>query len=380
MRIAIVTNNPDFFLSHRLSWGRRLLALGHEVVVITPDGENASRVRGEGFKLYPVFVDRKGVNPFNELRSLASHIAAIQKAKPDFILNFTLKSIVYGTLSGHLLGVPKVVNTFTGFGTVFIQDKALYEWIRKGLTFLFRTVFKSPRVHCVFQNYDDAKYALLRGWCSREQTSVIVGSGVELDAYEYVPEKDANRVKILFPSRLLYDKGIKELVSACEVLSHRGLKFELLVAGDVDSGNASAVSKSDIRKWRTLKFIKFLGHCSDMPALYQASHIVCLPSYREGAPKSLIEACAAGRPIVTTNVPGCREVVRNGVNGLLVPRYSSTELADALEALIQNPHMRIRFGKAGRERAEQEFDIKFVLARFVLETGIEPLKSKEEVA
>lgn len=263
--------------------------------------------------------------------------------------------MLYGSLSARLAGVPAVVNAVSGLGYAFVAEGWLAERRRELMMGLYRMAFRHPRVSGIFQNREDVALFEAAGVVRPNQVVIIPGSGVDLDLFHPTPEPPGPPVVIL-PARMLWDKGVGDFVAAARLLKQRGVVLRAILVGDPDPENPRSVAIDQLRAWAAEGVVEWLGHRSDMAKVLEGCHVACLPSsYREGVPKSLLEAAAAGRPIVTTDVPGCRDVVTSGQNGFLVPPRNPSALADALERLVGDADLRVAFGVQGRLRAEREF-------------------------
>jgi glycosyltransferase involved in cell wall biosynthesis len=353
-----IVNAAWFFLSHRLPIARAARAAGYDVHLLAgvTSAAEAGALESEGIVLHRAPIVRGSVNPLADLRFLLHTLRVMRSISPALVHNVTVKPVLYGTLAARLLGVPGIINAISGLGYAFSDES---RWIlAAALMSAYRFTLRSPRVHVIFQNDDDAREFLSAGAVSQEQSVLIRGSGVDLDAYHPAPEEATTPPLVVLPARMLRDKGVVEYVAAARLLRERGCQARMVLAGPLDPSSPSALTRDEITQLTANAPVEWLGPVPDMPGLYRRTHIVCLPSYyREGLPKSLLEACAAGRPIVTTDLPGCRAVVMHGVNGLLVPPRDAVALAAALQSLIEDSALRGRLGSAGRVRAEREFGI-----------------------
>jgi glycosyltransferase involved in cell wall biosynthesis len=361
--ILFVVNAAWFFLSHRLPIARAARAAGYDVQLLTDvtTAAEAQALTREGIAVHRVRVTRGGLNPLADLRFLIRTLLVMRAIAPVLVHNVTVKPVLYGTLAARILGIPGIINAISGFGYAFSHES---RWMLAGaLKKAYRWLLRSPRVHVIFQNDDDALEFVSSGLVSPHQSVIIRGSGVDLNAYRPAAEDPTTSPLIVLPARMIRDKGVVEFATAGRLLSARGCRARLVLAGPLDPSNPTALSVMEIAQLARDAPLEWLGPVQDMPALYQRAHIVCLPSYREGLPKSLMEACAAGKPIVTTDVPGCRAVVAHDVNGLLVPARNTTALADALQLLVEDATLRARLGAAGRVRAEREFGIEPIVGQ-----------------
>jgi len=350
-----------FFISHRLPLARAARDAGYEVHVaadLDSEEEAATLVR-EGAVFHRLRISQGSFHPFGDLRYVARLGSIIRRVKPDLIHNVTVKPVIYGSVVARVLGVPGTVNAISGLGYAFSGGET-----RRQLAALARSayklVFSDKRIRVIFQNPDDMREFIEAGVVSAAQVSLIRGSGVDLESFPFSAEP-RGVPQVVLPARMLRDKGVVEFAEAARVLRSQGIAARFLLAGMRDDGNPAGLAIPELRRLEQETGVEWLGHVEDVAALYRSAAVVCLPSYREGLPKALIEACAAGRAIVTTDVPGCREVVTDGVNGLLAKPRDVVSLAAALRTLLRDPELRARLGAAGRRRAEKEFDVQLVM-------------------
>lgn len=340
-----------YFVSHRLGLAIAARNMGMRVTVVTRVREHGAVIEREGIRVIPFEIARSGTNPLRELGTIARLIQLYRRERPDVAHHVAMKPVLYGALAARAAGVPHQVNALAGMGWLFTSKsgiaRAIKPFVRNALRFALRGGI------ALVQNPDDEELLVQIG-VPRSQVRRIAGSGIDLDLYPVQPEAPGPVVVVL-PSRLLWDKGVGEFVSAARELKARGSTARFVLAGQPDAQNPASVPAEQIRDWVSEGVVDHLGWVSDMPALLAASHIVCLPSYREGLPRSLLEAAAAGRALVTTDVPGCRELVTDGDNGLLVPSRDAHALAAAIERLATDPALRAACGARSRARAEKEF-------------------------
>ena len=361
MKLLFNVNVAWFFISHRIEIARAARDQGYDVHVSADveSQEEAELLEREGFRFHRIYLRRGGLSPTGDIAYLNRLRGIMRSVDPAIVHNVTVKPVIYGTVAARSLGVSRIVNAVSGLGYAFIGGES-----RQMLSSLVRTAYrvalKRPHVRVIFQNTDDIEAFVSTGIVDRPQAVLIRGSGVDLGAFTSTPEPTGSPVVVL-PARMLRDKGVIEFADAARILLRAGISAKFVLAGMVDAANPASLKESDLLQLQCETGVTWAGHVSDMPALYRGSHIVCLPSYREGMPKSLLEACAAGRPIVTTDVPGCREIVRDGDNGLLVPPRNASALAAALGTLLRDPRLRMKMGAAGRRRAETEFDVRAVV-------------------
>lgn len=363
-KLFLVINVDWFFLSHRLPIALEALQRGYDVTVFAiEEGGHGEEIRSHGLKFVPLPTSRSGTNIFTELKVLFFLYRYYKKEKPDIIHHVAVKPVTYGSVAAKLANVPKVVNALSGLGFLFINADT-NRMAHKIVTTVFNYGFKNPNLRFILQNNDDVQMIRKMKVLADEQIFRIKGSGVDLNEFSYSKEQmtPQEKVKILLPARMLWDKGVGEFVEAAKIIQKKlANKTEFILAGNVDMGNRARIMETQLQAWTKEGYVNWIGYQKNIAEVIRSTHILVLPSYREGLPKSLIEACAIGRPIVTTDVPGCREVVEEGINGFLVPKKDSIQLADRIERLIKDKQLRIQMGEAGRKKAEAEFSIENVL-------------------
>lgn len=343
-----------YFESHRLPLALAARDAGLRVVLVTRCGERSAHLRQLGIEVIPLEIERGSVNLVRDLALLCRLCGIYRQVRPDVVHHVAMKPVIYGSLAARVTGIHRVVNALAGLGFVFSSTAPKARLLRPIVRLLLRFVLAAPGSRLILQNRDDQAMFPHEGLCPVEQIRLVPGVGVDLQRFIVQPEPEG-RVRIVLPARMLADKGVVEFVEAARMLRERGLEAECVLVGGTDSQNPAAISEKQLRSWHDAGLVSWIGHCADMPSSLAACHIVCLPSYREGLPKALLEACASGRPIVTTDVPGCRDVVRDEVNGLLARVRDAADLADKLARLVTDPELRRRMGAAGRVSAELNF-------------------------
>jgi len=351
-----------------LPLARALREKGFEVIFVCPYGEYVPKLKEEGFCWIHWAIVRRSLNPVRELIAIL-HLASIyQREQPQIVHHFTIKPNFYGSIAALLARRDKVINTFTGLGFLF-SEHPLAIGLRSSVLPLAKLAFRASKGWSVFQNRQDLETCLRLRLVLPERVVVIDGSGIDTRKFhpnhDSPPDNHEHPIVVFMAARLLWDKGVREFVEAARVLKARGLQVEFWLAGKPDNGNPMCVPEEFLKEWREEGLINWLGHRDDMPNLLQQVDIAVLPSYHEGVPRFLLEAAACGLPLVATDIEGCRVVVREGVNGFLVPPRNPTALADALERLLQDPSLRRRMGQASRHIAEVEFDERKVLAKWL---------------
>ena len=365
-RKLILFANTDWYLyNFRRSLALALQAQGYDVLLISPPGTYGGKLRGMGLRWEPVPMDRRSLNPLREARLLAWLVSLFRRERPALVHGFTIKCAVYGSLAARLAGVPARVNAVAGMGYVFTSDDVKARLLRPLVRGLMHAALDGHNARLILQNPDDVALFEHAGFVDASHIRLIPGSGVDCSRFSAIERvRDPSQpLRVLLAARLLWDKGVAEFVEAARQLQAQGRAIEFLLAGDPDPGNPAAVPEATIRDWVDSGVLQWLGHVEDMPALFASVDVVVLPSYREGLPKGLIEAAACALPLVTTDVPGCREVVRNGVDGLLVPARDSAALVQAIAHLHDAPELAARLGQAARGKALAEFDERIVIAR-----------------
>lgn len=353
-KLLFLVTEDWYFCSHRLPIAREAQKKGFEIVVATRVDCHGEQITAEGFKLIPLRLLRRSTNPLSELGAIMQLIGIYRREKPDIVHHVAMKPVLYGTLAARLTGVPHVVNALAGMGYVFISGQLKARLLKPAIRATFRLLLNYGNSRLILQNNDDTTMFIQSGLINKDRIRLVRGSGVDTDIYIPLPEPAGSPV-VTLASRMLWDKGVGEFVAAAGILQSRGVDARFVLVGDTDLHNPAAISAEQLAAWHSEGAVSWQGFSDAMPTVFARSTIVCLPSYREGLPKVLLEAAASGRPIVTTDTNGCREVVSHGVNGLLVPVRSSLELADALQLLIENPELRRRMGACGRETVVKEF-------------------------
>ena len=359
-KIVYIVNVDWFFISHRLPLALHALENGWEVFLLTKDSGRKEELENYGIRVHDIPFGRTSINPIQEIKCVMRLTRLIRQIEPDVIHNVTWKGCLWGGIAAKRAGNHHVVNALSGLGSVIINKGV----VNHVMEYIAKVAFKDEYSTFIFQNPDDIQWFKTHGYATNNRIRLIKGSGIDLELFSYQKVIPKNKIRILFPARMLRDKGLCELIEAMHVLRPKyDGKIELILAGGCDDANKTSLSKEELNAMLVDSYITWIGNQKDMYPVYVDSDIVALPSYREGLPKSLIEACAVGRPIVTTDVPGCRECVDDGINGYLVPLKSSSAIAEAIARLVDNQDDRIRFGMASRRKAELEFSIENVIKK-----------------
>lgn len=356
--LMFVVNNPAFFLSHRLPIALAAKAQGYDVSVATMDGEAVDAIKGHGLTHYVLPMSRSGMNPLAEFKTLYAIYRLFKIVEPDIVHLVTIKPVLYGGIAARLAGVKGVVSAISGLGFIFTREHKGIDWVRLVTQQLYRYALGHRNSRVIFQNSNDREILGSIGAVRDEQVVMIRGSGVNLEQYAAQSEPPLP-ITIIFVARLLKDKGLLEYVDAAGMSQRDGKPYRWLVVGNPDPGNPASVTEDEARSWGDR--VQWLGERNDIAALYADSHIVVLPSYREGLPKSLVEAAACGRAVITTDVPGCRDAIEAGLTGVLVPVRDARAIYDAVCELAEDTEKRQAMGHAGRALAQDAFDIRKVV-------------------
>jgi glycosyltransferase involved in cell wall biosynthesis len=351
-KILYLVSEDWYFVSHRLPMARAAKQAGYEVHVATRVDECGDEITREGFVLHPIHWRRGSVNPVRLLAAVLETRRIYRQAKPDLVHHVAVVPAVVGSLA--TLGLPIVrLNALAGLGFAFTSDTAKARIVRPFARLLLGWLLKRPKTAVLVQNPDDYAVVAALG-LRKEAIALIPGSGVDTDELVPLPEP-AGPFTIAFVGRLLDDKGVRSLVRAHGLLNASGLAVQTLLAGEPDPLNPASIPARVLDEWRHVTNLRLLGHVDDIRTVWAQSHVAVLPSRREGLPKSLLEAAACGRPLIATDVPGCREIARKGINALLVPPDDSEALAKTIETLMNDRNLRARFGKASRKIAVDEY-------------------------
>jgi glycosyltransferase involved in cell wall biosynthesis len=355
-RVVYLVTEDWVFVSHRMSLARAARDAGYEVTVATRVADHGAAIENEGFTLVPLEWARRSRNPFAEFAALMRLVGLYRRLRPTVVHHVAVKPALVGSLAAWMAGVPRVINAITGLGFVFSSTSPRARLLRPFVHVGFRTLLRRPGSVIIVQNPDDGEVLVSECGIERERIRLIRGSGVDLARFQAVPESESRPLIATLASRMIWDKGIGDLVEAARLLKRDGVNVRVVLAGKPDPDNPASIPESQLRAWHDEGVVSWRGYVSDMPALWAETHIAVLPSfYGEGVPKCLIEAAACGRPIVAADGPGLREIVRDGENGVLVPAHDAAALAAAIARLAADGATRRRMGAAGRALAETGF-------------------------
>jgi len=365
-KLILIATTDWYLYNFRRSLALALQRAGYELLLISPPGEYGQKLCDLGLRWKPLPMDRRSLNPLRELILLWHLWRLFRREKVALVHGFTIKCAVYGSLAARLAGVHARVNAVAGMGYVFTSDDFKARLLRPVVRALLRVALDGKRARLILQNPDDVILFERAGLVAPSRVRLIPGSGVDCRRFTgNTRERASGPMRVLLAARLLWDKGLAEYAQAARQLLAQGRPIRFLLAGMPDLGNPATVPESAVRAWVDEGLIEWLSHVDDMPGLLASVDVVVLPSYREGLPRTLIEAAACGLPLVTTDVPGCREVVKDGLDGLLVPVRNAEALAVAIARLQDDPALARRLGAAARVKALAEFDERIVIDRSI---------------
>lgn len=361
------------FLSHldynlwlfRLPVMQELVRQGHTVYAICPSGEISSSFCEHGITHIPYEIERSSLNPFKELAAIQNIYHAIKPLNLDILHTFTAKPNIYGTIAGRFARVPRIINLVEGLGSFYLENNLKSRIVRNLIEMLYRQTFKLADT-VMFVNQDDPAYLISKKIVSPEKVFIIKGVGIDTNEWKPIPKED-EWIRVTMIARALKHKGVQEFINAATLLGKKYPDVSFQFVGSPDEGNRFSVTEEFMRDQTS---INYLGQQNNIRHILSQSDIFVLPSYREGLPRTSMEAMSMGLPIVTTDVVGCRETVDEGVNGFLVPPQNTQALADAIEKLISNPLLREQMGKAGRVKAIREFDISTIIEKHLEVYGL----------
>lgn len=361
MRVAIVLNTSWNIYNFRRGLAQALMDNGHQVIAIAPEDKYSAYLKDMGCEFYPVKLENKGSNPLNDVSYTWQLYKIYKKANPDIILQFTIKPNIYGTLAAFPLG-KLVVNNVCGLGTVFLRNN----FTSRIAKLLYKFSFRFPR-RVFFQNEDDLNLFLEQKLIKEKITDLLPGSGIPLDKFK--PQHDFKRnnpFTFLVIARLLYDKGIREYIDAIRILKNKGVEARFQLLGYLDDTKNLGITQKQLDAWIKEGLIEYLGTTENVASVIAPVDCVVLPSYREGTPRSLLEAAGMGKPIVTTNIAGCRQTVDDGVNGFLCEVKNAQDLADKMEKMYNLSDEELEsMSIASRFKAEVQFDEQIVIKKYL---------------
>jgi glycosyltransferase involved in cell wall biosynthesis len=353
-KILLIANTDWYLYRFRLSLARFLRDQGMDVVLTSPSGPFVQELEADGFRWLAWNVGRQSINPLREVKAIWDLLRIVREENPNLIHLHTIKPVLYGSLVAYLAHIPAVVRSITGRGYVFLGNDTRTFWLRPLVKSLYRFAMRSGAT--LFENQADRRYFISEKLVVFENTHLIEGVGVDTDYYQPLSEpKGSDKTPVvLMATRMLWDKGVGTLVDAARLLLQK-VDVRIVLVGEPDPGNPASIDVKTLNQWVDEGTVEWWGWQTDMRSAFAACHVVTLPSFGEGIPTVLLEAAACGRPIVATDVPGCRDVVRDGVNGLLVPPKDPQALAAALITLLRSDSLRSKMGMAGRRLILERF-------------------------
>jgi glycosyltransferase involved in cell wall biosynthesis len=361
IKILFVVTEDWYFRSHRLPLAVAAAQAGYEVAVSTRLTGHKQSIEASGVRIIPLMhMKRSSLNPFREMAAFLELFFIFRRDRPDVVHLVALKPVLYGSLAAKLLGVPARVNALGGLGFIFSSERLIARLLRPMLIWIFRFIFNDSQSRLILQNEGDLHLLVERARVDSVGVHLIRGAGVDLN--NYTPhDLPTGAPVVVLASRMLWDKGVGEFVKAAGEIKAKGINARFVLVGEPDKENPSSIQIEQLNEWHLMGIVEWWGYCIDMPKVLSESTIVCLPTYYgEGVPKVLLEAMACGRPIVTTDIPGCKELVVGRKNGLLVRPRDSIALANSLSELVLDRALCHRMGLEGRRIAEKEYSLKQV--------------------
>jgi len=361
IRVAIVSNTSWSLFNFRFNLARAIKKAGYEVVLIAPYDEYSDRL-SEEFEYHNIYINNKGTNPKEDIKTTIDFYKLYKELKPDVVLHYTIKPNIYGTIACSMLGI-KTINNIAGLGTLFIKQN----FVTKIAKWLYK-YSQSKASKIFFQNSDDFEMFTSEDLVDKRKCDILPGSGV--DTGKFIPvevEKEDDIFRFLLVARMLWDKGIGEYVEASKLIKAKYKNVEFQMLGFLDVDNHSAVSKEQMQEWVDAGYVNYLGVSDNVKEEIAKANCIVLPSfYREGTPRVLLESASMAKPIITTDNVGCRDVVDDGVNGYLCEVRNVQDLAKKMEKMLNlNDEERSQMGKAGREKMIQEFDETIVIQKYL---------------
>jgi len=363
-KLFIVVSEDWSFLLHRISLALSAIEAGYDVTLLTKVSKFEEKIKEKGINVININFSRSSKSPLADLFNVIKLICIFKKEKPDVIHNVAVKTILIGSIAALFNKKTVVVNAFTGLGYVFSSNQFQARLIRLFIKPVFKLVMRRRNYWTIFQNLDDMNLFNQQGLIVSKRSALIRGSGVDTNEYLQTIDKNTTPV-VMLVSRMLWSKGIGEFVEAARRAYEQNMEAKFVLVGDIDPDNPMSIPISTLNKWTSEGYVTWQGHSDNMPETLSSASIVCLPSYREGLPKSLLEAAALGRPLIATDVPGCREIVKNGENGILVKLKDVDSLYNAIKMLTENDEMRRAMGQKSRLLVETELSAEIINAQTI---------------
>ncbi|MEJ5083792.1 glycosyltransferase family 4 protein [Ochrobactrum sp. MYb379] len=361
--IIYLISEDWFFLSHFIDRAKAAKQAGFQVYVLTRVGIHGEEIRAAGFDLVHLDMQRASLRPLQLCKEITEVLKVYRQIKPDIVHHIALRPIIVGSFAAFLSRIKWVVNAPVGMGFVFSSDAIKARLLRPLVIKALKIAMYGMNKVAIVENDDDRNELVLRKIVQADKLVVIEGAGVDLNAFPYVRRKGMGRIAVMLASRLLKEKGVREFVDAARFLQKERLDYRFILVGEPDSNNLGRISRDELDQWRRQGIVEWAGHSNNMAETILQADIFCLPSYREGLPKALLEAGASGCAIITTDVPGCRQVVSHMKTGLLVPAKDASSLADAIRTLAYDESLRLRLAESARRKVEDYFSNKAVNSR-----------------
>lgn len=360
-KILFLVAEDWYFLSHRKPLADACIERGWDVVVATRLNGPADVMTQAGYQVAPIPMNRSGLNPFQDLKTLWAIIRLFRQHKPDIVHLVAMKPVLYGGIAALLCRVPAVINALGGLGYLFTGKRRILALLRTAVLAVMRLMINRPGSYLILQNQDDWRDLIASGVGNPDRMMLARGAGVDTRKLVPVPPPPVPPVVFTAVCRMLADKGLRDLAEAAREIRRRQVPAQIWLVGATDPLNPSSLTEEELKGWEAEGILRWLGHRSDISAVWAMSHVAVLPSYREGLPKALLEAAACGKPIITTDAQGCREVIDDGVEGIMVPVKQPQALADAIQKLAEDHALRQRMGEAARDRAVYLYDTELIL-------------------
>jgi glycosyltransferase involved in cell wall biosynthesis len=367
LKILVSANTSWYLYNFRLPLLRELVSRGHHVYALAPPDSYAKKLAEIGIEHIPINITRSGLNPFADMALFSQFLSIYRRHKPDIVQHFTVKPVIYGTLAAHVCGVPHIFNMVPGMGYVFTGTSIKKFWVQRVVRLLYKATMNFSD-HVFFQNQDDRNYFLGCNLVNAARTSIVSGTGVDTTKFRPGKKKKKRTVTFVMAARMLWDKGVGEYVKAARLVKRKYPNSRFWILGPVDMENPKGIKIEQLRSWNSEGAVQYLGMTDSVKKYLSEADVIVLPSYyREGIPLSLLEGAAMAMPIITTDSPGCREVVMKGQeqNGFLIPIKDPQALAAAMEQLIEKPALIWRMGKESRNLVKRKFDSKIVVKKIL---------------
>jgi len=360
MKIVILASTSWNLYNSRLDLVKELCEHQHDIILLAPQDEYSQLLIDEGYQWVDLPLEPRGEKIFQELATIVRLIMYYRKTKPDLVNHYTPKGVIYGSIAAKLAGIEKIVNTITGLGYVYSGNAS--KVLKRMVTFLYRISLKNTTT--IFQNPDNRDFFCQTGIVSETNSHLVRGSGIDMKRFQPTSEPENDQVVIL-PARFVEEKGIRTFVTAAEIVKSKQIPIRFVLVGKIFEDHPTSIKQEELTGWVSAEIVEWWGWHTEMEKIYPLTNVVCLPTYyQEGIPKALIEAAACGRPLIATNVPGCREIVQEGVNGFLIPPRDPAALAEAVVKLMSDRKLRETMGERGREVVISNYSMETIINKY----------------